>query len=188
MRLLLLGLLIFIRPGFAYEVLNIDVWYEQEQYRIELEIIIDVPEEYVETALLDFERLSELNTSLRKVSVLTSPDPGATRIESEIHSCAWFRCVDLMRVEDVRRLRPGLIVARTLPEFSDFHMGYSEWTLQSWGNQTHILYHAAFSPAKGEVPVVGHMIAKRVIRREALKTYQNLEARYLKETSPCVSC
>lgn len=188
MRFLLLGLLIFIRPSYAYEVLNIDVWYEQEQYRIELEILIDVPEEYAEAALLDFERLSELNTSIRQVRVLTSADPGATRIESEIHSCAWFRCVDLRRVEEVRHLQPGLIVAKTLPDLSDFKMGYSEWQLQSWGNQTHILYHAAFSPTKGEVPVVGHMIAKRVIKREALKTYQNLEARYLKETSPCVSC
>jgi hypothetical protein len=183
-RLLLLGLLLCIRPSYAYEVLNIDVWYEQDQYRIELEILIDVPEEYTEAALLDFERLGELNTSIRKVRILTSANPGGTRIESEIHSCAWFRCVDLRRVEDVRRLQPGLIVAKTLPEFSDFHMGYSEWHLQSWGNQTHILYHAAFSPTKGEVPVVGHMIAKRVIKREALKTYQNLEARYLNESSP----
>jgi len=187
-RLLLLGLMLFIRPGYAYEVLNFEVWHEQEQYRVELEILVDVPEEYVEAALLDFERLGELNTSVRKIRVLSSADPGATRIESEIHSCAWFRCVDLRRVEEVRRLRPGLIIARTLPEFSDFHMGYSEWTLQSWGNQTHILYHAAFSPTKGEVPILGHMIAQRVIKREALKTYRNLEARYLKEASPCITC
>jgi hypothetical protein len=186
--LFLLALLLVCQQAFAYEVLDMDIRHQEGKYLVDMEVLVDVPVAYAERSLLDFERLHELNGSIRNIKILSSTDPGTSRVQTEIHSCVWFRCVDLQRVEAVRRPRAGLIEAVTLPEFSDFRMGVSRWVLQSWGEQTHIDYHAAFAPTKGEVPVIGPLIVKSVIRREALMTYRNMEARYLRERGPCEVC
>lgn len=188
MRVLALILLLVGAPAQAYEVLHMDIRHQDDTYLVDLEVLVDVPVTFAEHALLDFERLHDLNTNIRKVRVLPASADDAERVQTEIHSCVWFHCVDLSRVEVVHHPRPGVIEAVTLPELSDFHMGISRWVLQSWGGKTHIDYHAAFAPAKGEVPVIGPLIAKSVIRREALTTYRNMEARYQAERSPCAVC
>jgi hypothetical protein len=187
-RFLLLILLLVGAPAQAYEVLHLDIRHQEDKYLVDLEVLVDVPFDFAEHALLDFEHLHDLNANIRKVRVLPVSDGEPARVQTELHSCVWFHCVDLSRVEVVRHPRPGVIEAVTLPELSDFHMGVSRWVLQSWGDKTHIDYHAAFSPTKGEVPVIGPLIARSVIRREALTTYQNMEARYQAERSPCAVC
>jgi len=165
-----------------------DISHQDDTYLVDLELLVDVPVAFAEDALLDFEHLPALNANIRKVQVLPAAGDDARRVQTEIHSCVWFHCVDLARVEVVHHPQPGVIEAITLPELSDFHMGISRWVLQSWGDKTHIDYHAAFAPAKGEVPVIGPLIVKSVIRREALATYRNMEARYQAERSPCAVC
>lgn len=188
MRALLIIVLLMSRPALAYEVLSMDVKHQDGQYMVNLEILVDVPVEFAEWALLDFERLDELNRSIQKIAVLERPGPDTYRVRSELRTCAWFRCVEMQRVEEVKRLRSGLIEATTLPEDSDFHMGISQWTLHDRGDQTLIEYRSAFEPSKNAVPVLGPVLAKKVIKREALMTYRNMEARYLQQEQPCVAC
>jgi hypothetical protein len=174
-----LALMLVATPASALEVLHQSVDHFNGQYVVRLELLVDVPFDYVEAALLDFEHLAELNPGIGQV--VTSPvNQGEQRwrVESHIHSCFWFRCIDLDRVEEVSRIRPGLIQSVTLPDQSDFSTGFSQWTLQSWGEQTHVDFHSGFHPDKGEVPVIGPMVARYVIRREALQTYRAIEERF----------
>ncbi len=179
MRWYFLALMLVIAPASALEVLHQSVEHFKGQYVVRLELLVDAPFDYVENALLDFEQLAELNPGMSQVNAMpVNPSEQRWRVGSHIHSCFWFRCIDLDRVEEVSRIRPGLIQAVTLPDQSDFSTGFSQWTLQSWGEQTHVDFHSGFHPDKGEVPVIGPMVARYVIRREALQTYRAIEERF----------
>jgi hypothetical protein len=171
--------MLVVTPVSALEALHQSVEHFKGQYLVRLELLVDAPFDHVETVLLDFAHLAELNPSMSKVLARpVAPGEQHWRVESHIHSCFWIRCIDLDRVEEVSRLRPGLIQSVTLPDQSDFSTGFSQWTLQSWGEQTHVDFHSGFHPDKGEVPLIGPMVARYVIRREALQTYKAIEERF----------
>ena len=178
MRWLLVGLLFWNGASQAVEVMFQEVKHRNGQYTIELELLLEVPADYIERALLDFDRLPELNPAITRVETMASPKPDTTRVRTHIHTCFWFRCIDLDHVED---LQAGLIQAVTIPELSDFDTGFSQWEIRPLDEQTYIHFSSGFEPRQDEVPLIGPMIAKYVIRKEAMQTYENIEQRYSNE-------
>jgi hypothetical protein len=180
-RWLFVGLLAWGGVAQAVEVMFQEVKHRNGQYTIELELLLAVPADYIERALLDFNRLPELNPAITQVETMASPKPDTTRVRTHIHTCFWFRCIDLEHVEDVSRLQPGLIQAVTIRELSDFETGFSQWEIRPLDEQTYIHFTSGFDPRQDEIPLVGPMIAKYVIREEAMQTYENIEQRYRNE-------
>lgn|GEM_PF-6618361 len=182
MRWLLVGLLAWASTAQAVEVMFQEVKHQGGRYTVELELLLSVPADYIEQALLDFNRLPELNPAITEVETLESARPDAQRVRTHIRTCFWFRCVDLEHVEDVFHVKPGLIQAVTITDLSDFESGFSQWEIQSLDEQTYIYFTSGFDPRQDEIPLVGPMIAKYVIEKEAMQTYQNIEQRYRNES------
>jgi hypothetical protein len=165
----------------AVEVMFQEVKHRNGQYTIELELLLAVPADYIEQALLDFDRLPELNPAITTVETMDSPKLDTTRVRTHIHTCFWFRCIDLDHVEDVSRLQQGLIQAVTIRELSDFETGFSQWEIRQLDEFAYIHFTSGFDPRQDEVPLIGPMIAKYVIQKEAMQTYENIELRYQNE-------
>lgn len=154
---------------------DIEVTEQSGIYRIMASAEIDAPAEYVRQVLSDFVHIYRLNPSIIESEVLAGGDDAVTYVRTRILGCAGYFCQEIERVEKVRTLPSGDLVAEVVPEKSEFKSGSTLWHIEAMQDRSRIIYESAMEPDFYIPPVVGKFIAKTSIRAEIATGFQNLE-------------
>ncbi|MEJ2059407.1 MAG: SRPBCC family protein [Gammaproteobacteria bacterium] len=160
----------------AGELRHLQVTSEKGEYRIEARVRVDAPVDAVRATLTDYRHLSDINPDIRESRVLPSPAPGVTRVQTLVHACAFFYCVDMKRIEDVQQLPGGSLVSTMVPDHTSFKSGQTFWGLRPLGTQTDVTYRASMRPAFWIPPLIGPAVVRSNLRREMRESFERLES------------
>jgi hypothetical protein len=154
---------------------NIEVTEQGGVYSIKASVVINAPAEYVHQVLSDFVHIYRLNPSIIESEVLTTDDTENTYVRTRVLGCAGYFCQELERVEKVRELTSGDLLAEVVPEKSEFKSGRTVWHIEAMGERSRIVYKSVMEPDFYIPPVVGKFLAKKSIRTEITTSFLNLE-------------
>lgn len=172
------GLLLFVcsAPVFAREdAPEVEVTETGGVYHIRAAFVVDAPSEYVHQVLTDFVHIYRLNPSIIESEVLADDENGSTSVRTRVLGCAGYFCQELERVETVRTLASGDIVAEVVPDKSEFRSGRTLWRIEAYGERSRVVYESEMEPDFYIPPVVGKFIAKKSIHTEITTSFNNLE-------------
>jgi hypothetical protein len=154
---------------------DVEVTEQGGVYRIKATASVDAPADYVREVLSDYVHIYRLNPSIVESEVLAEKDTSATYVRTRVLGCAGYFCQELERVEKVRKLPSGDLVAEVVPEKSEFRSGKTVWHIEAMGERSRIVYESEMEPDFYIPPVVGKFMAKKSIRTEILISFRNLE-------------
>ncbi len=165
-------------PLWAGVVRSVDVNRVGEVYRVAIESQVQAPPEAVFALLTDFARLHRLSPSIRESRIIARLDPWLHRVRTVTHLCVWFFCVDLIQVQDMAQYPPHEITATVLPRYSNLRCGFGRWRLVGDGPVTHLRFEARLVPDFWVPPLIGSVLLRHMLRKEAERTVAGLERLY----------
>jgi hypothetical protein len=127
---------------------------------------VNAPPECVREILTDYDHLNAINPKIVASQALEHPATNVTRVRYEIKHCIWFYCLDFMIIEDVTILEDGGIIAKVIPDSSDFENGYTVWSLAPSPHGTLIGYESSMEPRFWVFPILGPVMIKRTLREQ----------------------
>jgi len=144
-------------------------------YRIKLDIQMQAPAQYVRRVLTDYEHIYRLDPAIVDSEILPSPDNDVVRVMTRIADCIGLFCINLDRIEDVRELEHGNLLATTVPTPGSFKSGYAEWKILGTGGGTEVIYQAQMEPDFFIPPVIGSYFVKQKLRKNTLASLERIE-------------
>ena len=154
---------------------EIEITEQSGAYRIKVVAVIDAPARYVRHVLTDYRHIYRLNPSIIESEVLKQDDDGSVRVRTRVIGCAAYFCEELDRVEKVRILPSGDLLAEIIPELSEFKSGQTLWRIKTLGEHCEVTYLSDMEPDIFIPPVVGKFLIKKSIRQEMQISFANLE-------------
>jgi Polyketide cyclase / dehydrase and lipid transport len=170
--------LLLVYSGFLcaeQDIHEVEVTEQGGVYHINASVVINAEAEYVHQVLVDFVHIYRLNPSIIESDVLDTKDGQNTDVRTRVLGCAGYFCQELERVEKVRQLPSGDLVAEIVPEKSEFRSGKTVWHIEPMGERSRIVYESEMEPDFYIPPVVGKFMAKKSIHTEITTSFQNLE-------------
>ena len=144
-------------------------------YQIKVVANIDASARHVRHVLTDFLHIYRLNPSIIESDVVKRHDDESVSVRTKVIGCVAYFCEELERVERVRVLPSGDLLAEIVPEQSQFKSGQTLWSIKSQGDQCEVSYSSDMEPDIFIPPVVGKFLIKKSIREEMQITFANLE-------------
>ncbi len=80
-----------------------------------------------------------------------------------------------MIVEDVTALEDGSIIAKVIPDESDFKNGYTVWSLAASPRGTLIGYESSMEPRFWVFPILGPIIIKKTLREQITVSAERIQ-------------
>ena len=168
-------LCLLVPPARAAELGELQVSESEGFYRIELAMQMQAPAQYVRRVLTDYEHIYRLDPAIVDSEILPSPEDGAVRVRTRIDDCIGFFCMKIDRVEDVRELEHGGLLATTVPTPGSFRSGFAEWQIRARGWRTEVIYQAQMEPDFFIPPVIGSYFIKQKLRKNTLASLARIE-------------
>jgi len=144
-------------------------------YKIDIDVVVNAPADYVRYVLTDYSRLYRLNPSILESTVIGQGEDGVVKVKTRIRGCASYFCEELERVEKVQVLPTGKIVAEIVPQHGEFKSGKTNWLITAMGERCEVSYRAELKPDIYVPPVVSKFLVKKAIKQEAQTGFSNLE-------------
>ena len=157
------------------KVPDIAVVEKSGTYNIDIDVVVDAPADYVRYVLTDYSHLYRLNPSILESTILAQGEDGAVKVKTRIKGCASYFCEELDRVEQVKVLPTGQIVAEIIPQHGEFKSGKTNWSITAMGESCEVSYRAELKPDIYIPPVVSKFLVKKAIKQEAQTSFTNLE-------------
>lgn len=157
------------------KVPDITVVEKSGTYKIDIDVIVNAPADYVRYVLTDYSRIYRLNPSILESTVIAQDEDGYVKVKTRIKGCASYFCEELERVEKVQVLPTGQIVAEIIPEHGEFKSGKTSWSITDMGERSEVIYRAELKPDIYIPPVVSKFLVKKAIKQEAQTSFTNLE-------------
>jgi hypothetical protein len=174
--LLCLGLLWSLAAA-AGTVRHSEVSHADGVYRVEMEMEIAAPVESVRAIITDYDNLDRVSRLLTESALLQSPQPGGIRRRLVSRLCLLFFCFSSTMVEDVEEIGADTVLTRLVPELSDFRSGHSRWqTVPLDGGRCLLRFQYVMEPDFWIPPLIGPLLIKRSLVREAEYTIEKIEA------------
>jgi hypothetical protein len=151
------------------------VSYQSGRFIVEVDALLDVDESTARAVLTDYRHLERLIPAVERSEILDTREPGDYRLLTVTHTCLWFYCKRLTRVQDVVEAHDGSITAVVIPQQSDFSYGTMRLNLWQETAGTRILMRSEVAPDAWIPPLLGPWLIKRELRAETLQTLHNLE-------------
>ncbi len=154
--------------SLAYANPNESILVEQQNggYHVRLQFEVNASPERVREVLTDYDHLNAINPKIVASQALEHPAANVTRVRYEIRHCIWFYCLDFVIVEDVTALEDGGIIAKVIPDRSDFENGYTVWSLATSPRGTLIGYESSMEPRFWVFPILGPIMIKKTLREQ----------------------
>lgn len=162
-------------PAGAAELRAFDISNEGNRYSVRLDIVLDIPPDYVRQVLTDYRHIYRLNPSIVDSRILPSPAGGVARVLTRMEGCILFYCSEFTRVEDVRETDTGELVADIVPGMSDFGPGATVWRISRHARGSRLAYESELQPEAFIPPLFGSLLFKQKLRAEILTTLQRIE-------------
>ena len=91
-------------PSYAAGRVELHVSESQGVYSINLVMQMQVPARYVHRVLTDYVHIYRLDPAIIDSEILPSSEAGVVRVRTRIADCIALFCIEIDRVEDVRKL------------------------------------------------------------------------------------
>ncbi|MDH3526940.1 MAG: SRPBCC family protein [Gammaproteobacteria bacterium] len=161
----------------AGEILDSSANLDAGVFTLALTARIDAPPATVQRLITDYDRLTEINSSLTESRVVLEHSPLKHRVHTVIRACILFFCRSVTQVQDITRDPNGRIEAVILPALSDFRQGYARWDLAAAGNGTTMHFSATLEPSFWVPPLIGPWLFERQLITEVRESSAIMEAR-----------
>lgn len=162
-------------PIVAAEAVNVDVTHEDGIYHVTIDAMLDAPPDAVFAVLTDYPRWAEVNDLIKESVVLEGDDPTRQLVRTVAEGCVLGFCkrfaqVQWMRTEDGWRIRADVV-----PHMSDLRSGWANTKLSESGGATLFQYEMVLEPDFWIPPIIGPMMVKRKLRKQAIETAEAVE-------------
>ena len=164
-----------ISPPQKEDLTEIEIMEHNGSYQIKVVANIDASASHVRHVLTDFLHIYRLNPSIIESDVVKRHDDESVSVRTKVIGCAAYFCEELERVERVRVLPSGDLLAEIVPEQSQFKSGQTLWQIKPLGERCEVSYISEMEPDIFIPPVVGKFLIKKAIREEMRVTLANLE-------------
>jgi hypothetical protein len=171
---LLLVFIYSIEIAHGVEVIHSKSSNDGNTYYVSLEIQIDGPPDKVMKKLVDYEKMEELNSSIKESTVLLKHDGHDARVRQVLNTCFLFVCAEKVLVQDYITW-PNALEATMVPEQSNFKDGWSHWRVVPKNGGSRVFFEGSLTPDFLIPPLFGAIIFKVKIEQEAIKTYKAIE-------------
>lgn len=171
----LTGLLIASNVS-AFEVLSANTHFEDKEFRVELDLILNAPPERVQSVLRDYDDYARLDAGIMESRVLDRVDAETVMLFTKLRACAGVFCRTVKRVERVQE-RSFELLATAIPDQSDVVSGHTHTVLQTLDSQTRVRYTTAVVPKFWVPGFIGRPLMLRTLREASLELFRNIETR-----------
>jgi hypothetical protein len=158
------------------EISKADARYQDREYRVELDLILDATPEQVQAVLRDYANYPGLDTSILESKVLSRPDAATVMLYTKLRACSGLFCRTVKRVERVHESAFELL-AVVEPEQSDVLSGRTHTVLQTLDGHTRVRYQTSVSPKFWVPGLIGRPLMLRTLREASLDLFRRVEAR-----------
>jgi hypothetical protein len=160
----------------AMEVANADARYQDREYRVELDLVLDATPERVAAVLRDYANYPGLDSGILEAKVLSRPDAATVMLYTKLRACSGVFCRTVKRVE---RVQEGAfeLLAVVVPEQSDVVSGRTHTVLQTLNGKTRVRYQTSVSPKFWVPSIIGRPLMLRTLRESSLDLFRHVEAR-----------
>lgn len=170
--------LVFIPVADGGEVISVRVHRHEAIYDTVIEAQIEAPPQSVYASLTDYAHLRRISSSIVESRVIEQRDEHIHRIEMVTRLCVLFYCRNLKQIQDMYRGEDGLLTARIAPDGSDFKGGSASWQLSDRQGGTYLVFNASLEPDYWIPPLIGPLLLRHMMHREAVSTVAGLERLY----------
>lgn len=176
-RLLLIGLVVFSQSIWAGQVDQSNVAYESGIYSMSFAVEINADFEKVRAIVTDYGNLAKLSNMLVASTVISTPDEKFKRRLLVLRACVLLFCREVKLVDRIEEIGRDVIVTTVIPELSDFKSGMSHWQLTRLaGGKTRLEFNCKAEPDFWIPPIIGPIMIKHRLQREATIIITNIEA------------
>lgn len=160
----------------AFEVLHAEAHYQDKEYRVELDLILNAPAQQVESVLRDYDSYPMLDAGILESRVAERVDAETVLLYTKLRACAGVFCRTVKRVERVQE-RPFELLAMVIPEQSDVVSGSTHTVLQTMESKTRVRYRTSVAPKFWVPTFIGRPLMLRTLREASIDLFRNVEAR-----------
>jgi hypothetical protein len=168
--------LLFVSSAQGFEIERADALYQDREYRVVLELVLQAPAEKVEAVLRDYENYPSLDASILEAKLLSRQDERTVMLFTRLRACSGLFCRTVKRVERVEEA-PMQLVALVIPAQSDVHSGSTKTVLVSVNGVTRVQYESTVVPKFWVPGLVGRPLMLRTLREASLDLFRHVEAR-----------
>jgi len=174
-RLVLIVVVAGVIQVKAGEVKEASVTYEKGVYRLVFNVVIDAELNKVRTIVTDYPHLYQLSQMLTQSTLMDTPKDQPPRRLLVAHVCWLIFCREIRAVEDIETAN-DVINTRLVPEQCDFKSGSTRWQLSALAERSsRIEFTSDLQPDFWIPPVIGPLLVKRRLMKEALLLIDNIE-------------
>lgn len=175
-RLAIILLIAFNQSLSAGQVNHSSVDYKAGVYSLSLDVEIDAAFEIVRLIVTDYASLDQLSNMLIESAMISSPDDKLKRRLLVVRTCILFFCRNVRMVEEIEEVGSDVIITTIIPEQSDFKSGQTRWTLTELDDhRSRIELNGIQEPDFWIPPLIGPLLVKRKLLKEALELIDNIE-------------
>ena len=170
-----LGLLFAANAAVGATFDQLQVTQHNDSYQIQGVVHLDAAPSQVYAELIDFQRLPEINSSVRVSDVLEVINAHSQLVYTEIRDCVLIFCRTIKQVQRFTEPDPQDIVAVTVPGYGNVKRGMNAWHLQADGSGTRLSWTASCEPDFWVPPFIGPQTIEAKLRSQALESMQTIE-------------
>jgi hypothetical protein len=164
-------------PAFAFEVERADARYQDKEFRVELELVLNAPADRIEAVLRDYASYPSLDASILEARVLDRPSADTAMLYTKLRACSGgLFCRTVNRVERVQESSMDLL-AVVVPERSDVLSGSTHTQLQTVAGGTRIRYTTSVAPKFWLPGFLARPLMLRTLREASLDLFRKVEIR-----------
>jgi len=169
--------LIAFGTAHAADIDRLELVRDGRNYRLDAGFVLAATPAAAWQVLTDYDGLSALNPTIRKVQVLGADGPTRHRLYARVRLCAYVFCKTLEHVQWLTQRREGLLEAEIDPADSDFEYGTARWELTPAATGSHLELLVEVRPRFWVPPVVGPWLVREALRAQAQRTAEGVERR-----------
>ena len=167
---------LWVSPSSAMTVERAESFFENDEYSVELRVVLHAPPERVAAVLKDYANYTHLDASILESKVLERTSTDTVLLYTKLRACTGLFCRTVKRVERVQE-RPLELFAEVIPERSDVTSGHTHTVLQAVEGGTRVHYRTGVA-VKFWVPVfIGRPLMLRRLRETSSDLFRRVEAR-----------
>jgi hypothetical protein len=160
----------------AIEVEKAETRYQDREYRVDLDVVLNASADRVEAVLRDYANYPKLDSNILEAKVLSRPDAATAMLYTKLRACSGLFCRTVKRVE---RVQEGAfeLTALVIPEQSDVVAGRTHTVLQTIKGGTRVRYQTTVTPKFWVPSFIGRPLMLRTLREASIDMFRHVEAR-----------
>ena len=162
--------------GRAAEVRRLEMGENGPRIWLKMVVQLDAPPASVFAVITDYENIDRLHRRVRESRIVRHIDARTTEVFTLLRGCvAALFCRTIRRVEEVTERPPNELLARVLPERSDFAYGVVRWRLEPDGRGSLLNYETEIEPDFWVPHLFGDALLAASLRRTTAQMIERVE-------------